>query len=72
MIRSDYWQIAAQGKQTETVQAWWKRLYRQWRLWDQRKKQRRELLALSDAALKDIGISRYDAVQEGEKPFWQD
>ncbi|HCB13036.1 MAG TPA: DUF1127 domain-containing protein [Gammaproteobacteria bacterium] len=33
--------------------------------------QRRDLLALDDAMLKDIGISRVDALQEGNKPFWR-
>lgn len=33
--------------------------------------QRRALLALDDAMLKDIGISRADAFQEGNKPFWR-
>lgn len=34
-------------------------------------RQRRELLALDNAMLKDIGISRADALQEGNKPFWR-
>lgn len=34
-------------------------------------RQRRDLLALDDAMLKDIGISRTDALQEGNKPFWR-
>jgi uncharacterized protein YjiS (DUF1127 family) len=33
-------------------------------------RQRRALLSLDDAMLKDIGISRVDALQEGRKPFW--
>jgi len=32
--------------------------------------QRRELLGLSDAMLKDIGISRADAQREANRPFW--
>ncbi|MBL8259528.1 MAG: DUF1127 domain-containing protein [Candidatus Competibacteraceae bacterium] len=39
----------------------WRELYRQ----------RRALLALDDAMLKDIGISRVDALREGSKPFWR-
>lgn len=39
--------------------------------WFQRARQRRQLLSLSDRMLKDIGISRADAVAEGEKPFWR-
>ncbi|MER2581179.1 MAG: DUF1127 domain-containing protein [Candidatus Competibacter sp.] len=33
--------------------------------------QRRALLSLDDAMLKDIGISRADALREGNKPFWR-
>ena len=34
-------------------------------------RQRRALLRLDDALLKDLGISRVDALQEGNKPFWR-
>lgn len=34
-------------------------------------RQRRALLALDERMLKDIGISRTDALQEGRKPFWR-
>ena len=40
-----------------------RRLYRVWR-------ERRELLALDDRMLADIGISRCEALTEGCKPFW--
>ena len=36
-----------------------------------RRRQRRALLALSDHALKDIGLNRADAFAEGTKPFWR-
>ena len=36
-----------------------------------RRRQRQLLLSLGDDALKDIGLSRVDALAEGEKPFWQ-
>jgi uncharacterized protein YjiS (DUF1127 family) len=32
--------------------------------------QRRRLLSLDDRTLKDIGITRADATQEGVRPFW--
>jgi uncharacterized protein YjiS (DUF1127 family) len=38
--------------------------------WHERARQRRELLSLNDRELQDIGISRADAVGEGDKPFW--
>lgn len=43
---------------------------RQLREYHRISRQRRELLALSDGMLKDIGLSRADAIREGEKPFW--
>ncbi|MET0105311.1 MAG: DUF1127 domain-containing protein [Sedimenticola sp.] len=40
-------------------------------LW-QRQRQRRQLMTLEDHLLKDVGISRADAVREGQKPFWKE
>ena len=40
--------------------------------WDEKRRQRLALLALSDEILKDIGISRAQADAEGSKPFWRD
>ena len=34
-------------------------------------KQRRALMRLTDRELKDIGLSRVDALQEASKPFWK-
>lgn len=34
--------------------------------------QRQQLASLSDAALKDMGLSRADIQQEVERPFWND
>lgn len=39
--------------------------------WYARYRQREQLLKLDDHALKDIGVSRADAVAEGTKPFWK-
>jgi len=39
--------------------------------WHERSTQRRLLLSLSDQMLKDVGLSRADAWQEGNKPFWR-
>lgn len=39
--------------------------------WQERARQRRQLLALSDGALKDFGANRADAEGEGGKAFWQ-
>ena len=39
--------------------------------WQERARQRRQLLALDDRALQDFGRSRADAACEGYKPFWR-
>ena len=44
-----------------------KRCFAEWRL---RARSRRELITLNDWILRDIGVSRYDAVSEASKPFW--
>ena len=38
--------------------------------WQRRARSRRELEALSDATLRDIGITRCDAHREMNKPSW--
>ncbi len=39
--------------------------------WQERRRTRRELMRLTDYQLKDIGLSRVDAEEEFQKPFWQ-
>lgn len=42
--------------------------------WVERRRQRRqlgELAVLNDHLLKDIGVSREDALREAAKPFWR-
>jgi len=47
------------------------------RAWDvaarvlRRQRERHKLLELDNRALRDIGISREDAVREGNKPMWR-
>jgi uncharacterized protein YjiS (DUF1127 family) len=41
------------------------------RLWRRRACERALLATLPDRELRDIGISRTDAAQEYEKPFWR-
>jgi uncharacterized protein YjiS (DUF1127 family) len=38
--------------------------------WQRRTRSRYELEGLSDATLRDIGITRCDAHREMNKPFW--
>lgn len=40
--------------------------------WRELHRQRRELERLSDEMLKDIGISRVDALREAQRSFWDD
>jgi uncharacterized protein YjiS (DUF1127 family) len=37
----------------------------------ERARQRRALSQLSDAMLRDLGLTRADVVRETEKPFWR-
>ena len=39
--------------------------------WQDRANQRDVLGSLDDRMLKDIGLSRADALQEARKPFWR-
>ena len=39
--------------------------------WHDRARQRRELARLDQRLLRDIGVSRYDALAEARKPFWR-
>ena len=38
--------------------------------WHELAQQRRRLLSLDDRMLKDIGITRAEAMREGTRPFW--
>lgn len=40
--------------------------------WLELARQRRELAEMSEAALKDIGLSRADIMQESDRHFWED
>ena len=50
------------------VRRGWLRLRR----WLQLRHERRQLWRLSDAMLKDIGLSRADVEREASRPFWDD
>jgi uncharacterized protein YjiS (DUF1127 family) len=41
------------------------------RAWRQRARSRRELAELNEAELRDIRLSRCDAMAEASKPFWR-
>jgi len=59
--------VRAVGKPVRSWSGLWQRL----ELWAERRRQRRELLRLPDHVLKDIGISRAEALSEAGKPFWK-
>jgi len=40
--------------------------------WRDRTYQRRLLAQLPERELRDVGLSRYDALHEWRKPFWRD
>jgi uncharacterized protein YjiS (DUF1127 family) len=40
--------------------------------WQELARQRRALGALSDHLLKDLGLTRADALREAGRPFWDD
>ena len=42
-------------------------------VWTERRRQRRQLLALAGDAdfLHDVGLSRADALREAHRPFWR-
>lgn len=41
------------------------------RVWAERAHQRRQLSALDDRLLRDIGLNRWDVDREIRKPFWR-
>jgi uncharacterized protein YjiS (DUF1127 family) len=56
----------------ETPNIGWRWGYMTHRLvqWRRRARARHELHGLSDATLRDLGLTRYDTAQESTKPFW--
>ncbi|MDH4565150.1 DUF1127 domain-containing protein [Pseudomonas sp. BN414] len=42
------------------------------RRWEQLAHEREQLSRMSDAMLKDIGLSRADVMEESERHFWED
>ncbi|WP_371856726.1 DUF1127 domain-containing protein [Pseudomonas sp. Irchel 3A5] len=61
---------------TRSRDSWFERLLRSIRRhasrWSELHRQRRQLASLSDAALKDLGLSRADVYREAEQHFWKD
>lgn len=60
---------AATGFRTQRSQGW-SHLKQRLAEWHARYRSRQELEGLSDATLRDIGLTRCDARREAQKPFW--
>jgi uncharacterized protein YjiS (DUF1127 family) len=41
-------------------------------IWRQRLRGRRALVLMDDRSLRDLGLTRYDALYESRKPFWRE
>jgi uncharacterized protein YjiS (DUF1127 family) len=62
--------LRRQSASSSSIDAWLRTLG----FWIDRSRQRRqlgELAELNDCLLKDIGVSREEAMREAEKPFWR-
>ena len=49
----------------------WKRILVTLETWNERRRQRQNLVNLPDRLLRDIGIDRVEALREARKPFWR-
>jgi uncharacterized protein YjiS (DUF1127 family) len=73
-LRTSHATLAGLGRSGERSRSWQARLTGAADLlltWYERRRQRRELQALSDHMLHDIGIGRADVEAESAKPFWR-
>ncbi len=52
-------------------QSLWRRAVNPVGMWNDRSRQRRHLLELSDHLLRDIGVMRVEVEAEAAKPFWR-
>ncbi|MCY1400966.1 hypothetical protein D3C76_194840 [compost metagenome] len=53
---------------TIALSAAWRQVLR----WHELHAQRQQLRRISDAALKDLGLSRADIIEESQRRFWDD
>jgi uncharacterized protein YjiS (DUF1127 family) len=58
------------SQRAPALRAWMKRLWSGLKLCHERSRQRRHLLELDDHLLRDIGISREQAMREARKSYW--
>jgi uncharacterized protein YjiS (DUF1127 family) len=62
---------AQDGRVHESGGDIFKRLFSTLAFWHERARQRRALAELPSELLKDIGVSRAEAMREAGKPFWK-
>ncbi|RHW20053.1 hypothetical protein C2846_15645 [Pseudomonas jilinensis] len=53
-------------------QVWFTRLWQRIQRWRRVAYERRLLASMDHSALKDIGLSRADALRESQRPFWDE
>jgi uncharacterized protein YjiS (DUF1127 family) len=61
---------SAAGLAPTPVRSVFQRVRDRLRTWLERDRQRRALAELSDHLLRDIGVTRAEAMREAAKPFW--
>ncbi|SDM23493.1 Uncharacterized conserved protein YjiS, DUF1127 family [Modicisalibacter muralis] len=65
-------ELDVRGAEVEKRLGWARRVWTRIQRWQQLHHERRQLWRLSDAMLKDIGLSRADVSREASRPFWDD
>ncbi|WP_271270761.1 DUF1127 domain-containing protein [Aliamphritea hakodatensis] len=63
--------VSNREAQQDCVQTFTKRITLQLKHWLHNWRSRRQLAGLDAVMLKDLGLSRADALAEADKPFWR-
>ncbi|WP_244613404.1 DUF1127 domain-containing protein [Modicisalibacter radicis] len=72
VARGGEYEIARGQAGAISAMTWLRRLGRRLRRWQQLHHERSQLWSLSDATLRDIGLSRADVEREASRSFWDD
>lgn len=67
-----FWQVFPQAYRPRVEAGMGKGILARLARWRELACQRRQLAALSDSTLHDLGLSRADVAAEAERPFWDD
>ncbi|MFZ0205953.1 MAG: DUF1127 domain-containing protein [Roseiarcus sp.] len=65
------WPSSSISKPCRILGEWLESLREVLATWASRSRERNLLAQMSEADLKDIGVSRYDAMMEIQKPLWR-